>query len=131
MDMGYFQGAYERYVNNAAADEVDTNKRLLQASYNSADRKDMVIKDGDTFINNTGDADIEKGENFLYELSKDGLVLNEWIGGAANCFSKNCLFYGMASGQLPVLTSLRKMTNGELYLCLHTLTILRRSQLPI
>ncbi len=91
-----FRELMNEYVNNAAADEVRYGiNGFFKPHIIQQTGKTMVIKDGDTFINNTGDADIEKGENFLYELSKDGLVLNEWIGGAANCFSKNCLFYGM------------------------------------
>lgn len=47
------------------------------------------------FVNNLTDPDIEKGENFLYDLMKNGLVLNGWIGSADECFQQNCLFYAM------------------------------------
>lgn len=55
----------------------------------------MITKDGDTFINNTANADIEKAENWLYEITKENLVLGGWIGSARDCFTQNCLFYGM------------------------------------
>ncbi len=57
--------------------------------------KTMITKNGDTFINNTADPDIERAETFLYDITKEGLVFNDWIGGARDCFSKNILFYGM------------------------------------
>ena len=59
--------------------------------------KNLVTYDAATnsFSSNLFDADIEKGQSFLYDLMKDGLILNGWIGSARDCFTQNCLFYGM------------------------------------
>ncbi|MBR6874075.1 MAG: extracellular solute-binding protein [Ruminococcus sp.] len=61
-----------------------TGKNLV--TYNPADN---------TFASNLQDADIEKAQNFLYDMMKEGLILNDWIGSAAECFNQNILFYAM------------------------------------
>lgn len=55
----------------------------------------MITKDGDKFYNNINNSDIEKVENFLYDITKENLVLGGWIGSARECFTNKCLFYGM------------------------------------
>lgn len=47
------------------------------------------------FVSNMNDPDIENGQDFLYDLTKEGLVLDGWIGSARECFDQNCLFYAM------------------------------------
>lgn len=49
------------------------------------------------FASNLNDPDIEAAQNFLYNLRKEGLVLDGWIGSASECFQKNCFFYGMGA----------------------------------
>ena len=61
-----------------------TGKTLVK--YNSADN---------TFESNLLDPDIEKAQVFLYDLMKEELVFNDWIGSAAECFNQNILFYAM------------------------------------
>ena len=61
-----------------------TGKTLVK--YNSADN---------TFESNLMDPDIEKAQAFLYDLMKENLVLNDWIGNAADCFNQEILFYAM------------------------------------
>lgn len=95
-DWDAFHDIMTEYVNNGSGDEARYGiNGFFKPHIIQQTGKTMIIKDGDEFASNINDADIEKGENFLYEIAKEGLVLNEWIGGAANCFSKNCLFYGM------------------------------------
>lgn len=86
------------YVDNAPADTLrygvngffrphivqQTGKTLVK--YNSADN---------TFESNLLDADIEKAQSFLYDLMKEELVLNDWIGSASECFNQDILFYAM------------------------------------
>ncbi|MGN0624193.1 MAG: ABC transporter substrate-binding protein, partial [Oscillospiraceae bacterium] len=47
------------------------------------------------FESNLKDADIEKAQDYLYNMMKEGLILNGWIGSASDCFNANCLFYAM------------------------------------
>ena len=84
------------YVNAAQGDEIrygvngffrnhiiqQTGKNLV--NYDSA---------SNSFSSNLMDADIEKGQSFLYNLMKDELILNGWYGSAADCFNQYCLFY--------------------------------------
>ena len=81
-----WQRIMTEYKNNAPADTErygvngffrahivqQTGKNLV--NYNSADN---------TFTNN------------LYDLMKEELVYNDWIGSAADCFNQNILFYAM------------------------------------
>ena len=55
----------------------------------------MVILEDDVFKSNIANADIEKAETFLYDITKEGLVLNGWLGNVRDCFSNNALFYAM------------------------------------
>ena len=61
-----------------------TGKNLVK--YNQADN---------SFENNLKDPDIEKAQSFLYDLMKEELILNDWIGSAADCFNQDILFYAM------------------------------------
>lgn len=47
------------------------------------------------FVSNMDNSDIENGQNFLHDLTKEGLVLDGWIGSARECFTQDCLFYAM------------------------------------
>lgn len=57
--------------------------------------KTMVAYEDGVFVNNLGDPDIERAETFMYNLAKDGLYLEGWIGGGRDAFKKNLLFYSM------------------------------------
>ncbi|MBR6337679.1 MAG: ABC transporter substrate-binding protein [Ruminococcus sp.] len=50
-----------------------------------------------TFSSNLTDPDIEAAQQFLYDLKKENLMLDGWIGSASECFQKNCFFYGMGA----------------------------------
>lgn len=52
-------------------------------------------QENNQFVSNLKDADIEKAQDFLYDMMKQGLILNGWIGSARDCFTQNCLFYAM------------------------------------
>lgn len=58
--------------------------------------KTMVsLTDDGKFVNNTADPDIERAESFIYNLAKDGLVLDTWKGSAKDAFNTGVLFYSM------------------------------------
>ncbi len=42
-----------------------------------------------------GDADLARAANFLYDIKKNDLYLDGWIGQTSDCFKSNCLFYAM------------------------------------
>ena len=50
-----------------------------------------------TFSSNLTDPDIDAAQQFLYDLKKENLMLDGWIGSASECFQKNCFFYGMGA----------------------------------
>ncbi len=54
-------------------------------------------RETNTFSSNLMDPDIESVENMLYDLNKEGLLNNEWIGNAREAFKANCLFYAMGA----------------------------------
>lgn len=86
------------YVNNAPADTErygvngffrthlvqQTGKNLVEYNQEKGE-----------FESNLKDADIEKAQDYLYDMMKEGLILNGWIGSASDCFNSNCLFYAM------------------------------------
>lgn len=47
------------------------------------------------YYSNVNDADLERAANYLYDMSKDGLINTEWKGQASDAFQANCLFYAM------------------------------------
>ena len=86
------------YVGNAPA---DTERYGVNGFF----RAHVVQQTGKRLVNydhatneissNLNDPDIEKAQNFLYNMMKDGLILNGWVGSARDCFNQNCLFYAM------------------------------------
>ena len=86
------------YVSNAPA---DTDRYGVNGFF----RTHLVQQTGKNLINynadkgifesNLKDPDIEKGQDFLYDLMKEGLILNGWVGSARDCFNQNCLFFAM------------------------------------
>lgn len=93
-----WENIMSEYVKNAPADtERYGVNGFFRAHIIQQTGKKFVDFDSEKneFINNLADPDIEKGEIFLYDLMKDGLVLNGWIGSAGECFKQNCLFYAM------------------------------------
>lgn len=58
--------------------------------------KTMVVYDGKEFKSNLNDPDIERAENLLYDMGKNGFVDNEWRGNASQALkSGDLLFYCM------------------------------------
>ncbi|MGN0634150.1 MAG: extracellular solute-binding protein [Oscillospiraceae bacterium] len=53
--------------------------------------------ENNTFSSNLKDPDIEAVQNLLYDLNKDGIFNNEWIGSAREAFTAGCLFYSMGA----------------------------------
>ena len=49
----------------------------------------------DEFVNNSNDPNLERAANYLYDLEKDNLINQDWIGGAKSAFESNTLFYSM------------------------------------
>ncbi|MBQ7756614.1 MAG: ABC transporter substrate-binding protein [Oscillospiraceae bacterium] len=47
------------------------------------------------YYSNVDDADLERAANYLYNLSKDNIILTEWKGQASDAFQSNVLFYSM------------------------------------
>ncbi|MFT3950636.1 MAG: extracellular solute-binding protein [Oscillospiraceae bacterium] len=86
------------YVENASGDEARYGingfykQHVIQQT-----GKTLVTYDAATnqFSANLDDPDIEKGQDLLYDMMKDGLVLNGWIGDARSAFNSGCLFYAM------------------------------------
>lgn len=62
--------------------------------------KTMVTLEDGVFVNNTKDPDIERAETFIYNLAKNGLCYDTWIGSASSAFQQNCLFYSMGEWAL-------------------------------
>ena len=55
-------------------------------------------KENNQFVSNLGDPDIERAENMLYELGKNGYIYDTWTGNAANTLKGgNVLFYVMGT----------------------------------
>ena len=50
-----------------------------------------------SFSSNLNDPDIESVENMLYDLNKEGILSNEWIGSAREAFNGGSLFYAMGA----------------------------------
>lgn len=62
--------------------------------------KTMVNYDPETntFVSNLNDPDIERAENMLYELGKNGYIYDTWTGSANNTLKGGtCLFYCMGT----------------------------------
>lgn len=58
--------------------------------------KTMVVYDGKEFKSNLTDPDIERAENMLYDMGKNGFVNTEWKGNASQALkSGEVLFYCM------------------------------------
>lgn len=57
--------------------------------------KTLVNYENGVFTNNLNDPDIERAETFLYNLAKDGLYREGWIGGGRDAFKQNIIFYSM------------------------------------
>lgn len=86
------------YVSNAPADtERYGVNGFFRTHLVQQTGKNLVNYNAETgmFESNLKDPDIEKAQSFLYDLMKEKLVLNGWIGGARDCFNQNCLFFAM------------------------------------
>lgn len=56
----------------------------------------LVTYEDGVFKNNLKNPDIERAENFIYDLGKEGLVDLNWYGSAKSCFEAGqTLFYNM------------------------------------
>lgn len=60
--------------------------------------KTMVNYDGEKFTSNLDDPDIERAENLLYDIGKNGYVNPDWLGNARKALADgNILFYCMGT----------------------------------
>ncbi|MBO6140719.1 MAG: ABC transporter substrate-binding protein [Ruminococcus sp.] len=95
-----FKNAMDEYVSGATADEERYGiNGFFKPHITQQTGKTLVNFDPatSTFSSNLNDPDIEAAQQFLYDLKKEGLVLDGWIGSASECFQKNCFFYGMGA----------------------------------
>ena len=87
-----------QYVSQASGDDIRYGVNgFFRNHVVQQTGKNLVSYDSEsnTFSSNLMDADIEKGQAFLYDLMKNGIILNGWYGNARDCFAENCLFYAM------------------------------------
>lgn len=55
-------------------------------------------KENNSFVSNLNDPDIERAENMMYELGKNGYIYDTWLGTASNALkSGDILFFAMGS----------------------------------
>ena len=89
------------FCSNASGDEERYgingwfNTQIIQQT-----GKTMINYDSDTntFVSNLNDPDIERAENMLYEMGKNGYIWDTWTGSANNTLKDgNCLFYSMGT----------------------------------
>lgn len=93
-----FADIMREYCSAASADET-------RYGINGYFQPQIVNSTGNTFVvynseenqyeTNLENADINKAENYLYDLMKEGLMYTEWIGDCAEAFKTGCLFYAM------------------------------------
>ncbi len=86
------------YVGNASGDEERAGVNgFFKNHFVQQTGKRMIEYDqpNNKFVSNLLDPDIEKAENLLYDMNKNGLIKDGWIGSANECFKQNILFYGM------------------------------------
>ena len=88
----------EEYVSGASGDEIryGVNGWFAPFIYYSTG-KTLIMHNTDTdeYYSNLDDPDLERAANFLYNVKKNDLYLQEWIGQASDCFKQNILFYAM------------------------------------
>ncbi|MFT3950794.1 MAG: ABC transporter substrate-binding protein [Oscillospiraceae bacterium] len=101
-----FEDLMKEYVQGATGDEVRYGVNgFFKPHIVQQTGKTMVTYDAasNKYVSNLADADIARAEQFLYDISKEGLVNNAWLGNAKTCFDTNVLFYIMgpwaATGQ--------------------------------
>ena len=96
-----WQDIVNSFCSNASGDEERYgingwfNTQIIQQT-----GKTMVNYDADTntFVSNLNDPDIERAENMLYEMGKNGYIWDTWTGSANNALKDgNCLFYCMGT----------------------------------
>ena len=87
----------ETFVNNATGDQVRYGiNGWFQTQIVQQTGKTMVTYEDGIFKNNLNDPDIERAETLLYNIGKNGLVNNEWLGNAQNALQNgDILFYCM------------------------------------
>lgn len=49
----------------------------------------------DEYAQRLDDPDLSRAANFLYDIKKNDLYMDQWIGQASDCFKANILFYAM------------------------------------
>ncbi len=86
------------YVSKATGDEkrYGVNGWFPEAIFTTTGT--TIIKydeKSDKFINNSKDANLERAAKWLYDITKQGLYVGGWNGGARQAFEKNILFYAM------------------------------------
>ena len=95
-----FKSIMDEYVSGGSADDERYGiNGFFKPHITQQTGKTLVSFDTSTstFASNLNDPDIEAAQQFLYDIKKEGLVLDGWIGSASECFQKNCFFYGMGA----------------------------------
>lgn len=91
----------EQFVDNTTGDEIRYGiNGWFQTQIIQQTGKTMIIYDSETntFTSNLNDPDIERAENMLYDIAKEGLVYDTWTGNAnATLKDGNVLFYCMGT----------------------------------
>ena len=87
----------DEFVANAKGDEVRFGiNGWFQPMIVQKTGKTMVIYEDGVFKSNLQDPDIERAEELLYKIGKNGYVNTDWLGGARNALKDgNILFYCM------------------------------------
>ncbi|MBR1750462.1 MAG: extracellular solute-binding protein [Ruminococcus sp.] len=95
-----FKDIMDEYVSGGSEDEPRYGiNGFFKPHITQQTGKTLVSFDPETstFASNLTDPDIEAAQQFLYDIKKEGLVLDGWIGSASECFQQNCFFYGMGA----------------------------------
>ena len=87
----------DTFVSNATGDDVRYGiNGWFQTQIVQQTGKTMVIYEDGVFKSNLMDPDIERAEDLLYKIGKNGYVNTEWLGNAKNALKDgNILFYCM------------------------------------
>ncbi len=107
----------EAYVANATGDEERYGVNGWFAEPIFATTGTTIIKydeETDTYVNNSKDANLERAADYLYNLTKDGLIMSGWIGNAKSAFESNVLFYSM--GRWAATTN-NGPESGDVWMC--------------
>ena len=85
------------YCENGDGEEIYGVNGFFKEHITQQTGKTLVNYDSETgtFESNLDDPDIEAAQSLLYDLNKENIILNGWIGSAREAFNQGCLFYAM------------------------------------